>query len=75
MSRVSIEIDGLKLGLRIKGEIALKLVGALQAYWVANRLGRSTGKELIECDEAFDRLVENVAEAARRHPLEVVNKS
>lgn len=68
------EIDGLKLGLRIKGEIALKLVGAMQAYWVANRLGRSTTKELVDLDEAFDRLVENVAESAQQHALKLANK-
>lgn len=35
MSKVSIEIDGLRFGLRISSEMALKLVEALQGIWLA----------------------------------------
>ena len=36
MSKVSIEINGMKFGLRISPEIAMQLVEALQGVWAAS---------------------------------------
>lgn len=36
MSRVSIEIDGVKWGLNISPDSAMKLIGALNAVWVTS---------------------------------------
>jgi hypothetical protein len=36
MSKVSIEINGLRFGLRISPELAFQLVEALQGVWVAS---------------------------------------
>jgi len=75
LERVSVEIGGLKLGLRVEPEVMLKLISAMQEYYVANRIGSPTGKALIACDEAFDKLVDNIRESAQQHALKVISKS
>lgn len=57
MSRVNIEIDGLKLGLRVRSEDALQLVEALQSYWVAVEHKKPLIAAVEKCNEVFDQII------------------
>jgi hypothetical protein len=70
--KVFIEINGVKWGLQIKPDHAVKLVDALNRYWIATRRGTANGKELVACDEAFEQLVESVHADAKQNALGIV---
>lgn len=69
VSKVSIEIDGLKFGLRIPSELALQLVGALQAVWVAARHRREEvplATSRAAARDAFENILWHISTEAQR---------
>jgi hypothetical protein len=64
MSKVAIEINGVRYGLKIPEAQALKLVETLQGYWVGVRHHSLPGVKRHICMEAFEELLDHVADDA-----------
>jgi hypothetical protein len=66
VSRVSIEIDGVRWGLRIPPRLAMQLVEALQGLWVAESRDAGMSNALDLCEKAHDAIVEHIGAEARK---------
>jgi len=69
VSKVSIEIDGLKFNLRISSNLALMLVEALQEVWVAAPKDSPNG-ELVDARmgarDVFSRVLDEITFTSRK---------
>ena len=67
MSKVFIEIEGVRYGLRISPAIALELVEALQGVWVSSSSGRLSDvrKAREGCQHVISRLTLGIFRSAR----------
>lgn len=70
MSRVSIEIDGVKWGLNISPEHTIDLIQALNAVVVQAKRGSVTAPDAVEARnnarDAFGRIITEITFAARK---------